>query len=263
MNGFRALTAILLAFLLHACIPTKDLTYLQEDQQADTTPLIVKRQSPPYRVQINDVLSIRIKALDQDLVALFNPAASEIGSAVGEGYYYDGFAVDRHGKIRVPTLGEVPVLGMTTEEIRLKIEELLLQDYFKEEANIFVSVKMAGINYTVLGEVGSPGTKVELTEELNVLQAIANSGDIPITGDRTDVIIIRQYPGGQRIHHIDLTTIDAMNSPYYILQPNDTIIVNPLPQKSIGAGTTGLQSFTTILSVVTALASVVLLFISL
>jgi polysaccharide biosynthesis/export protein len=95
------------------------------------------------------------------------------------------------------------------------------------------------------------------------MEAIGNSGDIPVTGDKTNVIIIRQYPLGQKVHHIDLTSIDAMTSPYYFIQPNDLIIINPLPQKTYGFGTTGLQSFTVILSVITALTTTILLFISL
>ena len=86
------------------------------------------------------------------------------------------------------------------------------------------------------------------------MEAIANSGDITLTGDRTDVVIIRQYPAGQKVHHIDLTKLDAMNSPYYYVKPNDLILINPLPQKSLGTGTTGLQSITT------ALVTTILLF---
>ena len=228
--------------------------------------ITVNLQQRPYRVQINDVLSIRIKALDQNLVTLFNPTSTsgeETGgssNSLDEGYYYDGFAVDSHGKIRVPTLGEVNVLGYTTEEIRTIIEQKLLADYFTKEANIFVTVKLAGIKYTIAGEVGNPGVKVELVEKLSLMDAIANSGDILITGDRKDVVVIRQYPGGQRVHHLDLTRIEAMQSPYYNIQPNDLILINPLPQKSAGTGTTGLSSFTTILSIFSALITTVLLF---
>ncbi len=243
-----------------SCIPTKKLKYLQETQVAQDSLIQINLQQRPYHVQINDVLSIRVKALDQELVALFNPASEGEGSTLDEGYYYDGFVVDRHGKIRLPTLGDVSVLGYTTEEIQKIIEEKLLQDYFTEEANIFVTVKLAGIKYTIAGEVGGPGTKVELVEELTLLQAIVNSGDISQYGDRTDVLVIRQYPGGKKIHHVDLTSIEAFNSPYYYIQPNDLILVNPLPQKSLGLGTTGLQTFTTIASVLTLVVTSALLF---
>ena len=267
MRSPTLLALLLVLCMVYSCIPTKNLTYLQEGRSTNDSLIAINRQQPPYRVQINDVLSIRIKALDQNLVALFNPTPArgeeETQNALDEGYYYDGFAVDRHGDIRVPTLGKVPVLGLTVEEIREDIEKKLLADYFTEEANIFVTVKLAGIKYTINGEVGLPGVKLELVEQLTLMQAIANSGDISLTGDRKDVVVIRQYPGGQQVHHVDLTKLDAMKSPYYYVQPNDLILVNPLPQKALGTGTTGLSSFTTILSVVTALTTAILLFIRL
>lgn len=244
---------------ISSCIPIKKLTYLQENTKKNDSLISLQLQQQPYRVQVGDVLSVRLKALDQELVEFFNPIGSG-SETLDEGFYYDGFAVDRHGNIRMPTLGELNVLGRTTEEIRGIVEGKLLEDYFEKEANIFVTVKLAGIRYTMVGEIGSPGIKTELAEKLSVIQAIANSGGVPITGNLTDVVIIRQYPGGQKVHHIDLTTIDAISSPYYYLEPNDLIVVNPLPQKSLGAGITGLDSFRTVLTVITALATTILLF---
>ncbi len=241
-----------------SCVPLKDITYLADNEKKVDSLVSLQQQQKPYRVQIGDVLSIRLKALDQQLVDFFNPSG-ESGVSLGEGFYYDGFAINNHGNIRVPELGEINVLGRTTEEIREIIEKRLLKDYITEEADLFVTVKLPGIRYTLVGEIGSPGTKTELVEKLSILEAIANAGGVPLTGDLTDVLIIRQYPGGQRVHHIDLTTIEVMQSPYYYIQPNDIIAVNPLPQKALGIGTTGLQAFTTILGLVTTLTSIILL----
>ncbi|MEZ4875107.1 MAG: polysaccharide biosynthesis/export family protein [Flavobacteriaceae bacterium] len=262
MKFMRLLYFGMIAICLASCVPQKRLTYLQENnsQRNDTLIPILKVQEP-YRLQVNDLLSIRVKALDNELVNIFNPVSEANPNATGEQrLYYDGFKVDAHGNIRVPILGDIPVLGYTVEEIRKDLEKRLLDEYFKAEANIFVTVKLAGIRYTINGEIGKSGSNIIYRDQATIMEAIGNSGDIPITGDKTDVVIIRQYPLGQKVHHIDLTSIDAMNSPYYYIQPNDLILVNPLPQKSIGTGTTGLQSFTTILSVVTALATTILLF---
>ena len=219
----------------------------------------MERIQKPYRVQVNDLLSIRVKAIDQDAVGMFNPIGDENPNATGEErLYYDGFLVDAHGNIRVPTLGEVNVLGYTVDEIREKIENALLENYFKEQANIFVTVKLAGIRYTTIGEIGS-GSQVIYKEQVTIMEAIANAGDISEFGDRTDVVIVRQYPGGEKRHHIDLTKIDAMRSPYYYIQPNDLIIVNPLPQKALGLGTTGLEAFRTVTTVLAFLTSTILL----
>ncbi|GER59710.1 hypothetical protein ULMA_18180 [Patiriisocius marinus] len=221
----------------------------------------IRKVNELYRLQVNDLVSVRIKALDQEKVAIFNPVGDENLNATGEErLYYDGFVVDVHGDIRVPTLGNVNILGLTVEESRLKIEKKLRDEFFREDAVLFVTVKLAGIRYTINGEIGQTGSNIVYRDQLSIMEAIANSGDITITGDRENVVIIRQYPSGQKVHHIDLTTIDAMNSPYYFVQPNDLILINPLPQKAIGTGTTGLQSLTTIITVFTALVTTVLLF---
>lgn len=255
---------VLLAVCVSSCVSTKQLTYLQEDSVKMDSLISIRKKQEPYRLQVNDLLSIRVKALDDDLVNIFNPIGENNPNATGEErLYYDGFVVDPHGNIRIPTLGEMAVLGLTVEEVREKIEKQLLDEYFKEEANIFVTVKLAGIRYTINGEITRPGSQIIYRDQVSIMEAIANSGEIPITGDKTNIIIIRQYPLGQKVHHIDLTTIDALNSPYYYIQPNDLILVNPLPQKSIGTGTTGIQSLTTILTVVTALTTTILLFIRL
>jgi polysaccharide export outer membrane protein len=243
-------------------VTTKQLTYLQEGDVVVDSLMTIRKEQEPYRLQINDLLSIRVKALDQETVGIFNPVgdASNVNARREEQLYFDGFVVDPHGNIRIPAMGEVNVLGYTVEEVREELEKRLLRDYFKEEANIFVTVKLAGIRYTINGEIGSPGSNIIYRDQATIMEAIANSGDIPITGDKTNIVVIRQYPLGQKVHHIDLTKIEAMNSPYYYVKPNDLILVNPLPQKSLGTGTTGLQSFTTIISITTALVTTILLF---
>lgn len=235
------------------------MVYLQEDGVATDSLISVERIQKPYRIQVNDLLSIRVKAMDQDVVGMFNPVGEgNINATSEERLYTDGFLVDPHGNIRVPTLGEVNVLGYTVEEVREKIEKALLNQFFTEQANIFVTVKLAGIRYTTIGEIGS-GSQVIYKEQVTIMEAIANAGDISEFGDRTDVVIVRQYPGGEKRHHIDLTTINALKSPYYYIQPNDLIIVNPLPQKALGLGTTGLETFRTITTVLAFLTSTILL----
>lgn len=245
-----------------SCIPTKRLTYLQENEETNLEALLpIRKVNELYRLQVNDLLSVRIKALDQEKVSIFNPVGNNDINATGEErLYYDGFVVDVHGDIRIPTLGTVNVIGLTVEEARVRIEKELRAAFFKEDAILFVTVKLAGIRYTINGEIEAPGSKIVYRDQLSIMEAIANSGDITITGDRENVIIVRQYPTGQKVHHIDLTKIEAMDSPFYFVQPNDLILINPLPQKSFGTGTTGLQSLTTLLTVVTALSTTILLF---
>ncbi|WP_228851056.1 polysaccharide biosynthesis/export family protein [Aegicerativicinus sediminis] len=260
MKNVSAVIVLLLVGILSSCIPHKDTVYYQNKSTATDTINLLVEQQKPYRVQINDILNIQVKALDQENVAIFNPIGdANLNASSAERAYFDGFTVDTHGNIRVPTLGYINVLGRTTEEIQKMIEEQLLVEQFKETANIFVTVKLAGLRYSASGEVGSPGTQTLFQERVNIYQAIANVGEITDFGNRKDVHIIRQYPQGQQIHHLDLTDVQVMESPFYFVQPNDMIYVPPLKQKAIGLGTNGIQTFTTILAVITSISSIILL----
>ena len=260
MNIRHFIILIFSLYMLHSCVTRKQLTYLQEDDETkvEDSLLTIKRSPPPYRVKINDLLSIRVKALDQELVSMFNPIDdSNSDATTEEKVYFNGFKVDRKGEIRIPTIGKIKVIGLTLDEIRLKIKNELLDQYFKEEANLFVTVKLPGIRYTVTGEVGNTGSFIFYKEDVTIMEALANAGDITTVGDREDVTIIRKYPEGKRVHHVDLTKIDAVDSPFFYIQPNDLIIVNPLPQKSLGLGENAFATITAIMSVLTTLSIVI------
>jgi polysaccharide export outer membrane protein len=237
-----------ISVLFSSCIPTQDLIYLQKKDNSSDEMSISAVESKPYRLQTNDVLSITIKASDPKLVAIFNTTSQGEAGKSETGLYFDGFTVDDHGNIRMPVLGEQNVIGFTLEEIRVRIEKQLLAEYFNAAANIFVTVKLAGFRYTVNGEIGSTGTKTLFQEHVNVMEAIANAGDITITGNRKAVTIIRKSPTGVLMHDIDLTDINVMNSPYFYLQPNDYIYIKPLKQKTWGTGKTGIESLSTIIT---------------
>ncbi len=245
-----------ISVLCSSCITNKDVVYLQDKGTVKQDSLLIKELSKPYRVQVNDILSINVKALDNELTAIFNPVgANHISTAQGQaGLYFSGFTVDLHGNIKFPILGEINVLGFTIKEIEEKVKKELLAQYFKESAELFVTVKLAGLRYTTIGEVGT-GVHTLFQDRVNILEALANAGDISQTGDRKDVLVIRQYPDGQKIHHIDLTDIAAMDSPYYYIQPNDIILVKPLRRKSLGAGQTAIQNITTMASILSVLVS--------
>ena len=254
------LVSLLISIGFMSCIPNKELVYLQNMETATDSTQVITEKQKPYRVQINDMLNIRVKALDQENVQIFNPVGEvDLNADSEERAYFDGFTVDLHGNIRVPILGEINVLGYTLEEIEELLENKLLEEEFKETANIFVSVKLTGLRFTVNGEVGNTGTQTLYQPRVNIFEALANAGDIEMTGNRKDVLIIRQYPQGQQIHHLNLLDVEVMHSPYYYIQPNDIIYVKPLKQKSWGTGETGMQSLATIITALSLVTTTILL----
>jgi polysaccharide export outer membrane protein len=237
--------------------------YLQDKGTSDNQTSVSSVESKPYRLQVNDILSVDIKAIDPKLVSIFSSSqSSSAGTGINKsesGLYFEGFTVDDHGNIRMPILGDINVIGYTLEEVRIKIEKKLLEEYFKAEANIFVTVKLAGFRYTINGEVGSTGTKTLFQEHVNIMEAIANAGDITTVGNRKAVTVIRQTPTGVQMNDIDLTDVNVMKSPYYYLQPNDYVYVKPLKQKTWGTGQTGIQSIGTVITLLSLATTVYLL----
>lgn len=257
----KLILSLFLLSLFSSCVSNKQLTYFQGEPV--TNEEIRKLNNLPYRLQVNDILYINIKAENPDIVSMFKTsettgnAANNVGSL-----YLTGYSVDRHGNIRMPYIGEVNVLGYTTDETRIKIEEELSK-YFKDLEKIFVTVKLQGIQFVITGEIGSPGTINLQQNQVSIIDAVANAGDVNLVGDRQNVTVIRNSIDGVKKYSMDLTKIEIFESPNFYIQPNDIIYIPPLKQKSWGTGTSGLQTFTTIISVFTLVTSTVLLIDSL
>lgn len=246
-----------LTFFLTSCIPTRDLTYFQGNPSDKTT--VKEMALKPYRLQVNDIIDIRIKATDVKLVALFEAADGNNGPINKEKIYFDSYSIDEKGMIRIPYLGEINVLGYTTKEVRLKIEDKLSK-IFKNMDDIFVQVKLAGIRFTILGEVTKPGTNILFQNQVNVLEAIASSGDVLMTGNRKKVIVLRNNVDGVKKFTLDLTGFDFLENEGFYIQPNDVVYVKPLKQKSWGTGDTGAKTFTTIVTALSLVTTTILLF---
>jgi polysaccharide export outer membrane protein len=262
MKQFVWIYLLIFSLFFNSCITNKDVVYLQDKGTTVDASAQVQSLGTPYRVQVNDILSVNIKSTDTELkklVEIFQPTEQSNGLISTEGLYFNGFTVDLHGNIEFPILDKINVLGFTTDEIEEKVKQSLLDNYLKDVSKIFVTVKLAGLRYTVTGEVGSTGVITIFQDRVNIIEALANAGDIKETGDRKDVIVIRQYPDGQKIHHINLTDRAALKSPYYYIKPNDMILVKPLKRKALGAGQTASQTITTVASVFSILLSTYLL----
>lgn len=253
---------LLITISLDSCIAHKDIVYFQGDVVSQNK--IKEINNKLYRLNTDDILLIDLKAADENLVALFKNSnnTQNLGQISEGSTYYTGYSIDKQGFISVPYLGKINVLGFTTDEVSQKIKEGLAK-FFLQPNEIFISVKLAGFKYTILGEVASSGTKVLYQNSVNVIEALANAGDINITGDKKNVEIIRQSLEGVRKYKLDLTSIQVFESEVFYLQPNDIINVPPLKQKTYGTGTNGVQTFTTVISVLSVLTTTFLLIKSL
>ena len=259
------LILLLALALTTSCIPRKRLIYFQDKGTAlDTSDEgYIKITRAMYKLQQGDMLMITIKSLDEEANKLFEEAdlggmQGGMGGGMGIGdamFFLRGQTIDSEGKIKIPIVGVLQVEGLTEEEVQRLIDQRL-RLYFKE-STVFSRVRQAGIRYSILGEINVPGRKVILTPYLNIMEAIANAGDITVVGNRRQVEIFRQYPEGLRRFEVDLTDQSVINDPLFFIQPNDIIQVKPLRQKTFGFGVTGRETFTTSVSIISSTLSLV------
>lgn len=256
----RILLIFLSILLLSSCVSRKRLTYMRNEEDSANTKALYEINQTPYLVQINDIINISIRSFDEEVGRIFNLSDPSLSVAnPGELIFYlNGYTVKPGGFIELPVLGRIDVVGKTMEEIRLALDNKL-KEYFKDEG-IFSTIQLAGIKFTVIGDVNSPGLKVLYRNDVNIFEALASAGDISIVGDRKRVQIVRRYPEGFKYFELDLTEKDVISNPNFFIQPNDIINVKPLPAKSVGIGTTG---FATVVSIVTLVSSTLLIIVNL
>jgi polysaccharide export outer membrane protein len=78
-------------------------------------------------------------------------------------------------------------------------------------------------------------------------------GDMTTVAKRDEILLIRQYPEGTRLHRINLNDRQIVKTPFYFIQPNDQIYAEPLKVKEVGAGDSSAQTIALVISSVTAM----------
>ena len=258
-KAFRTFSFLLLVlFSFGSCISNKKYNLLQKSSKNDSDSSYIEFNRSIYKIRVNDILRIVVKSRDEEITRDFNLGAGGSNAAsnnlIGQ-LYLEGYSVDTSGLIEVPYLGFVKAEGLSLDELRNDI--IIKLDKYVKTDNIFVSVKLAGINFSVLGEVGSPGNFNIYKNQVNIFEAISYANNFSLMADRKSVTIVRQQKDGSQIISIDLTDRNIIASQHYFIQPNDLIYIRALKQRELGTGTTG---FGTILNTITTLSSLILIF---
>ena len=152
---------------------------------------------------------------------------SKGGQAVGTTTTTDGYLVDNQGNINFPVVGKLHVAGLTKNQCEDMIKNKIAP-YLAANENPVVTVRMASYRVTITGEVKSPGVIPVSTEKISIIEALAQAGDLTIYGKRDNIILIREKADGEKEYHrLNLNDANIINSPYYYLQQNDIIYVQP------------------------------------
>jgi polysaccharide export outer membrane protein len=180
------------------------------------------------KIQKDDILAITVSSLNMEASAIFNmgntsSVQGNTSGSVNPSLTANGFLVDHNGNIQLPLLGALSVEGLTTKEAREVIQDKL-HSYLKEPV---VSLRVINFKVSVLGDVARPGVYPVQNERVTVADALSLAGDLTITALRTNVLLIREVDGKRSYVRLDMQKKELFNSPYFYLQNNDVIYVQP------------------------------------
>lgn len=223
-----ALTAMII--LVGGCQSMKEYTYFQN---IDTLDLSSSKMLPDVKVMPKDELTILVKTTNQDAAKPFNLYSQNDGLTTGNGSRnVTGYLVDNDGNINFPVLGKVHVGGLTKGEVENLIQKKIAP-YMASSEHPVVICRMSNFHITMIGETGSSVIDVP-DEKISIIDALAKSGDIGLYGKRTNILLVRQDSTGQKhIHRYNMDDARIFNDPYYYLQQNDIVYVQPSKQKTI------------------------------
>jgi polysaccharide biosynthesis/export protein len=227
---------VLLLILVTSCTNTRKSVYFYNVQDTTFLPRGPEIETP---IQPNDILSITVSSLNAEASAMFNPTINynvRSTTVTGNSNEAGGYLVDPEGYIQFPVLGNIKASGLTKEELRDKITNMILSK--KLLVDPLVDIRYLNFEVTVLGEVNHPTVITVPSEKISLLKALGLAGDLTIYGKRENVLLIREENGVKKTRHINLNSSDFFDSPYYYLQPNDVVYVEPDKAKIASASRT-------------------------
>lgn len=223
----------LIMILSISCTSTKKTVYFYNVQ--DTT-YLQRGSAIQTPIQENDILGISISSLNAEASAIFNPPNNNnirSTTVTGNNTEPGGYLVNSDGTIQLPVLGNIKAAGLTKKELKDNITNMILSK--KLLVDPLVEIRFLNYEVTVIGEVAHPTVITVPSEKISLLKAIGLAGDLTIYGKRENVLLIREENGKKKTRHIDLNSSNFFNSPYYYLQPNDVVYVEPNKAKVASA----------------------------
>jgi polysaccharide export outer membrane protein len=248
--GLLALTVFFQ--LLQSCNTKQKLSKIVYfNEQGDTTLSKFVQNIDPI-IQPGDRLSIVVNALNPASAAPYNLSPTTGGSATG------GYIVEADGTIQFPQLGKLQVAGMK----RKQLIDVLTKTLVKYVNDPIVIIEFLNFKVTVLGEVGHQGTFNIPDGKVTLIDAIGLAGDLPFTARRDNITVIREKNSKREFGKVNLLSKNAFNSPYYVLQQNDVVYVEPTKDKVAASDQTFIRNFSIATSVLSVFTTVVVLVIN-
>lgn len=229
-SAFNCLTAILfIAFVSGSCTSAKKLSYFQDLPNTSTVNL-APMPEVPRTIENGDEIYVSFSAKDNQAASFFNRSgasaapATDATATVTPGGGGSNYYVDPQGYLEFPTIGRIKVAGLTASQLQVTLLKAV-DPYLKEP---IIEVRFNTFRITLLGEVRSPGTHTLPIQRTTLFEALGAGGDLPLTAQRYDIQLYRDYNGQRKIMRFDLRQADILNnSEIFQIRHNDVIYVQP------------------------------------
>lgn len=226
-----------LFFLLfgNSCVTHESLISFQEG--VPTTALEEILNQADLRIQPNDLLRIQVHSINEKAAAPFNIEKTGqgggqmmMGQQGGAGMErFMGYYVDRDGTIDFPVVGRIDLRGLTIPEAKIKVETLV-KPYLTDAV---INMRFLNFKVTLLGEVNAPGVLQLSNQRVTLLEALGQAGDLTNYARRDNILIMREIDGQRTYQRLNLQDYNLFQSPYFYLQQNDVIYVEPRQEKVV------------------------------
>ncbi len=239
--------------MMVGCGSSKQVAYWQN---IDSISLAASKGLFDAKIMPKDELTILVQTTDPLTSEPFNLRSTGQTTSKNQ---ITGYLVDNDGMINFPIVGKIHVAGLTKTECEDLIKSKI-QPYLARTENPLVSVRTSSYRITVIGEVNKPGVIPVATEKISLVEALAEAGDMTVYGKRDNILLVREDKSGEK-HKVRLNMNDAniINSPYYYLQQNDIVYVEPHKVKArntfFGSNT---SIFYSVIGITTSLASLLI-----
>jgi len=225
--------ALLLLVLMSSGCSLKEYRLFQGDDMSDEPTVVTDKEynkdvTFEYKIQANDRVSIEVfnqVGSSQQITSIVD-TSSRSRSAQGEDA---GFLVTREGTILLPLIGSVKLAGLTEDQAA----KFLIKKYGLYLRNPYAVVKIRNQRLIVIGEVNKPGVVPIANGTMNLVEAIARSGDMNDWAMRTHIVILRGDLRKPEVRIVDLTDMSALALSSLYLQDKDIVYVQPRSAKGI------------------------------
>ena len=250
-----ALPLLLAIFFLSSCASQRNITYLQDIQPE--IPITIQNNGDLV-LEPGDRVTITVFSRDHELTQLFN--LTERVSGDNNSSRRHQYTVKPDGTVEIPTLGSVYVQGLTRLEVEDKVKYELIASKLLLDPTVIV--EYYDLAFTSIGALGV-GRHPIPKDRINILEALALSGDLSLMGQRENVLVLRTENGVQTPYLVDLTSVESVySSPVFYIRQNDIIYVEP-NRKMAAQATPNASTFQSLgfwVSLPSTITSLVLLF---